>query len=128
MKRSRNSLPVLLVPMLLLVGCVSAPGPNTDAQPSARPDAQPSARPAAPKQLTAPSQPRQAEPEAASEGMTIFELQDRLTALGYKLGAIDGVFGPRTVEALKKFQGDSKLPVSGTIDAATIGKLRSAKP
>ena len=33
----------------------------------------------------------------------------------------------KTVEALKKFQSDNKLPPTGTIDPETIRKLRSAK-
>ena len=60
--------------------------------------------------------------------MTIYELQDRLGALGYKPGAVDGVLGPRTVDALKKFQGDRNLAVTGNINAETIRALRSAKP
>jgi localization factor PodJL len=59
--------------------------------------------------------------------MTVFEMQERLNELGYKLGAVDGVSGPRTVEALKKFQSDNRLPATGTIDAETIRKLRAAK-
>ena len=59
--------------------------------------------------------------------MTIFEMQERLNELGYKLGTVDGVSGPKTVEALKKFQSDNKLPPTGTIDPETIRKLRSAK-
>jgi peptidoglycan hydrolase-like protein with peptidoglycan-binding domain len=50
-----------------------------------------------------------------------------LNELGYKLGTVDGVSGPKTVEALKKFQSDNKLPPTGTIDPETIRKLRSAK-
>ena len=61
------------------------------------------------------------------EGMTVFEMQERLNELGYKLGTVDGVAGPRTVEALKKFQSDNKLSPTGTIDADTIKKLRAAK-
>ena len=60
--------------------------------------------------------------------MTTYELQDRLAALGYKPGAVDGVAGPRTLDALKSFQADNKLPATGTLDADTIRKLRTAKP
>ena len=58
--------------------------------------------------------------------MTVFEMQERLNELGYKLGAVDGISGPRTVEALKKFQTDNKLPPTGVIDTETIRKLRAA--
>jgi len=54
-------------------------------------------------------------------------MQERLNELGYKLGTVDGVAGPRTVEALKKFQSDNKLSPTGTIDADTIRKLRAAR-
>ena len=59
--------------------------------------------------------------------MTPFELQDRLNQLGYKVGAVDGVIGPRTTEALKKFQSDNSLSPTGTLDIQTIKKLRTAK-
>ena len=72
-------------------------------------------------------QPRPpADAGANVEGMTVFEMQERLNELGYKLGAVDGVSGPRTVEALKKFQADNKLPPTGIIDPDTIRKLRAA--
>ena len=56
--------------------------------------------------------------------MTTAELQRRLTELGYKPGPIDGVAGPRTTNAIKKFQHDHKLPVTGNLDAETIRELR----
>jgi len=59
--------------------------------------------------------------------MTSFELQTRLNQLGYKVGTVDGVIGPRTTDALKKFQSDNSLSVTGTLDAQTIRKLRTAK-
>jgi len=123
MRHLHNSGSVLLVGALLLAGCAGAPE-----TPSSAPGATPPSQPSRPQ--TAPAaQPRtpQAEPAVSAENMTIFEMQERLNELGYKLGAVDGVSGPRTVEALKKFQSDNKLPPTGTIDAETIRKLRSAK-
>jgi peptidoglycan hydrolase-like protein with peptidoglycan-binding domain len=112
---------VLFVGALLLAGCAGAPEPKSGA-PGATPPPQPTRPQAAPS-----AQPRTPEPAVSVEGMTVFEMQERLNEMGYKLGAVDGVSGPRTVEALKKFQSDNKLPPTGTIDPETIRKLRSAK-
>ena len=79
------------------------------------------------RETAAQPRSRQSEPAADSEGITIFELQERLSGLGYKLGEVDGVNGPRTIDALKRFQSDNKLPVTGAIDAETVRRLR-AKP
>jgi peptidoglycan hydrolase-like protein with peptidoglycan-binding domain len=123
MRHLHNSLSVLFVGALLLAGCAGAPETPSSSPPRATPPPQPSRPPPAPA-----AQPRApAEPGANVEGMTIFELQERLNELGYKLGTVDGVSGPKTVEALKKFQSDNKLSPTGTVDPETIRKLRSAK-
>jgi peptidoglycan hydrolase-like protein with peptidoglycan-binding domain len=59
-----------------------------------------------------------------ADGMSIFEMQRRLTALGYRPGGIDGKMGPKSTEALKKFQTDNDLPVTGKLDDDTALKLR----
>ena len=51
-------------------------------------------------------------------------LQRRLAAHGCDPGAIDGVYGRRTIAALEAFQAQQGLTVSGTADAATIADLR----
>jgi len=53
----------------------------------------------------------------------IFNIQKRLTELGYDPGPIDGLMGNRTRKAIRKFQEDSGLSVSGKIDDDTINKL-----
>jgi peptidoglycan hydrolase-like protein with peptidoglycan-binding domain len=50
-------------------------------------------------------------------------LQQRLNALGYPVGTPDGDFGPTTTGAVKQFQTDHKLPVTGIVDAATWSAL-----
>lgn len=40
-------------------------------------------------------------------------LQEKLAKLGYEVGEIDGIFGPKTEAALKKFQTDMGLVVDG---------------
>jgi peptidoglycan hydrolase-like protein with peptidoglycan-binding domain len=122
MRHLHNSLSVLFVGALFLAGCAGAPE-TPSAPPGATSPPQPTRPPPAPA-----AQPRtQPDPAASVEGMTVFEMQERLNELGYKLGTVDGVAGPRTVEALKKFQSDNKLSPTGTIDADTIKKLRAAK-
>jgi peptidoglycan hydrolase-like protein with peptidoglycan-binding domain len=59
-----------------------------------------------------------------ADGMSIFEMQRRLTALGYKPGGIDGRIGPKSTEALMKFQTDNDLPVTGKLDDDTVSRLR----
>jgi hypothetical protein len=51
--------------------------------------------------------------------------QSRLRNLGYACEA-DGEMGPGTAEALRHFQEDHELPVTGELDAATRAKLLSS--
>jgi peptidoglycan hydrolase-like protein with peptidoglycan-binding domain len=120
---------VLLFAAAILGGCAGGPSENGDAAPKGR-GPENSTPPPAPPPRPAPAQPaqRQPAPEANVEGMTIYELQERLAKLGYKPGVVDGISGPRTVDALKKYQADNKLPVTGVPDTDTIRKLRSEKP
>jgi hypothetical protein len=57
-------------------------------------------------------------------GSDIKALQERLTALGYKLGNIDGKFGPLTSEALLAFQSQNALSTTGVVDSATQAILK----
>jgi peptidoglycan hydrolase-like protein with peptidoglycan-binding domain len=50
-------------------------------------------------------------------------VQERLQALGYQPGSTDGVMGARTAAALKKFQSDHGLPVTGIPDRETTDAL-----
>lgn len=52
--------------------------------------------------------------------------QARLRNLGYDRGAIDGRAGPRTTSALRRFQRDHDLDVSGTLDDPTRSALQKA--
>ena len=75
--------------------------------------------PAASEQPTAQPVP------ATDSGVTaqIKEAQTALRAAGYEVGAPDGVAGPRTVEAIRRFQTDKQLPVTGTLDETTLTAL-----
>lgn len=49
--------------------------------------------------------------------------QEALNLAGYDVGKPDGVAGTRTVAALRKYQTDKSIPVTGQFDAATLGAL-----
>lgn len=55
---------------------------------------------------------------------SIYQAQQRLQQLGYNPGPLDGMRGKKTARAIKKFQQDNGLSVSGKIDQATINKLK----
>ncbi len=65
----------------------------------------------------APSQTR------AGASMSMREAQDRLGSLGYNVGTPDGSAGPRTTRALREFQKDKGIPVTGRLDTATQDAL-----
>lgn len=56
----------------------------------------------------------------------VAELQDRLSALGYHLGTADGHWGPRSRSALRDFQEQNDLPITGSADEATVAVLMRA--
>jgi photosystem II stability/assembly factor-like uncharacterized protein len=49
--------------------------------------------------------------------------QEAMNLAGYNVGKPDGVAGTRTVAALRKYQADKGIPVTGQFDAATLGAL-----
>jgi peptidoglycan hydrolase-like protein with peptidoglycan-binding domain len=50
-------------------------------------------------------------------------VQQRLNDLGYRAGAVDGVLGPRTESALRRFQKASNLDPTGQLDTKTLAAL-----
>jgi N-acetylmuramoyl-L-alanine amidase len=56
-------------------------------------------------------------------GDDVAELQQRLSALGFDSGRVDGIFGDLTSAALGEFQRNSGLPVDGIAGAATVSEL-----
>lgn len=75
----------------------------------------------------APAQPAPAARPAPSAVMSIADAQRRLGELGYQAGPADGAMGPRTTEALRRFQQSVGLPATGRLDAATSEALGRAK-
>lgn len=51
-------------------------------------------------------------------------LQSRLTSHGFSVGVIDGIVGPKTIAALRAFQGKVGLPATGVSNPATVEALR----
>lgn len=52
-------------------------------------------------------------------GQDVVHLQTRLTAMGYGVGKIDGIFGVKTLEAVKAFQIENGLAVDGIVGPKT---------
>lgn len=52
-------------------------------------------------------------------GHGVFHLQTRLAAMGYSVGKIDGIFGIKTLEAVKALQIDTGLSVDGIVGPNT---------
>ena len=63
--------------------------------------------------------------EKGAKGEDVKKLQQKLFDMGYDIGTagVDGIFGPKTQEALQKFQKDSKIKPTGIFDQKTFDKL-----
>ena len=58
-----------------------------------------------------------------AKGDAVKNLQARLKQLDWYSPLIDGVYGPKTVEAVKGFQGKRQIPVTGEVDQRTLDRL-----
>ena len=67
------------------------------------------------------------EPNQKTETLSVGEVQKRLLELGYKPGPADGKMGPSTIRALKKFQQDNNLSMTGQANSETVAKLLQKK-
>lgn len=61
-----------------------------------------------------------------STSMTVKEVQSALLSLGYAVGKVDGKLGPKTIAAIKSFQGSNKLKKDGIPGPMTSTALRRA--
>ena len=61
--------------------------------------------------------------QAAKSDKTIKQAQNRLKELGYNPGPVDGIWGKKTEAAIKKFQQEKNLQVTGELDEKTREKL-----
>lgn len=56
-------------------------------------------------------------------GDDVAELQQRLSALGFDAGRVDGIFGDNTSTALSEFQRNVGVPVDGIAGGSTVAEL-----
>ena len=63
-----------------------------------------------------------------STGGTVTEVQRRLKAWGYYTGAVDGIYGSKTVAAVKYFQSKNGLAVDGIAGSLTLAKIGVSVP
>ena len=61
-------------------------------------------------------------------GDAVKTLQDKLNALGYNSGNVDGIFGAKTYAAVTAFQKANGLGVDGIVGKLTWGKLYGVSP
>ena len=59
---------------------------------------------------------------------SVFEAQLALARLGISSGSLDGVIGPQTRSALRAFQRQQRLPISGELDPAIRERLLLTTP
>jgi hypothetical protein len=60
---------------------------------------------------------------ASAYNAEIYKAQQELSRLGYAVGVVDGIYGRKTKNALKKYQRAHNLRVSGRLDAKTKALL-----
>lgn len=58
-----------------------------------------------------------------SQGQLVKKLQQKLSEIGYNVGLVDGVFGPKTQAAVIKYQTDKGLHADGVIGDQTWNSL-----
>lgn len=63
-----------------------------------------------------------------SRGKDVIALQQKLSALHYKITSFDGIFGAETKNAVIAFQRDNRLKATGIVDRKTQRALKKAKP
>jgi WD40 repeat protein len=61
---------------------------------------------------------------AGEADLQVFQVQQRLQALGFDPGSPDGIWGGRTRKALSAYQQAHRLPPTGEINPETLLKLR----
>jgi peptidoglycan hydrolase-like protein with peptidoglycan-binding domain len=85
------------------------------------------ATPGTPSGTTVPGAPATTALPPAGDGQASVEqvrsVQQALQSKGLHPGAVDGVMGPGTQQAVRDFQRSQNLPETGRIDAQTLEKL-----
>jgi len=65
--------------------------------------------------------------DGAPDLSSVRGIQERLIALGYEPGKVDGIQGPKTTAAIKKFQTDRGLKVDGVAGPITRAEMRKER-
>ena len=60
------------------------------------------------------------------QGPAVREMQNLLNRIGFNTGGITGIFGPLTDTAVRSFQRDNNLDVTGVVNQSTWEALRNA--
>lgn len=58
-----------------------------------------------------------------STGSEVRQIQQRLIQWGYLTGSVDGIYGPKTEAAVKRFQRNNGLTPDGIAGSATLAKI-----
>lgn len=61
---------------------------------------------------------------SSSGKSTVRKAQQVLSELGLYTGAVDGLTGPKTEAAIRAFQSEMDLDVTGKLDTATMKAIR----
>lgn len=62
------------------------------------------------------------------QGPDVLEIQQRLSQRAYEIGKIDGIFGPKTEDAVKQFQRERHLIADGIVGPNTWREILSGQP
>ena len=108
-------------------------GPAVPISASPAPAVAPEASPAAPAPpVNSPPQPAAAAPQIDENAPLtpgeVRDLQARLKALGFDPGDIDGIPGPQTAAAIRRFEASRSLTPAGGVDRRTLQRLKEAGP
>ena len=79
----------------------------------------------APPQAASPEPTQAASPEPTQ--VQISDTQRALNALGFDAGPPDGIAGPRTRAAIRGYQNQAGLPVTGVVNEELIGRLAASE-
>lgn len=72
----------------------------------------------------APARPQAQTVPSSQATSRVRRVQERLKAAGFDPGAPDGTLGPKTRDALRRYQHTRGLPATGDLDASTLDALK----
>jgi peptidoglycan hydrolase-like protein with peptidoglycan-binding domain len=72
------------------------------------------------------SQSRNTSQRSQLRNEDVRQAQTALQDLGLYNGAIDGLYGPKTINAVSQFQAQRQIPQTGALDQKTMRELQSA--